>query len=118
MTIRMRIYQDGKRAKPSQACTTPAASQALMSLRITKNQESLSLSTYFRYNSLFTPSQHACKIYYCYITPLPPGLPVVGNSRLQRARQSGGRGGHVIINIRVPFFSQFWDGAIHTVAYW
>jgi hypothetical protein len=79
---------------------------------------SLSLSTYFRYNSLFTPSQHGCSIYYCYITPLPPGLPFVGNSRLQRARQSGRRGGHVIINIRVSFVSQFSGMERSTVAHW
>jgi hypothetical protein len=54
------IYQDGKRTKPSQA--KPAASEALMSLRITTNQESLSLHLASG-NALFTPSQHGCSIY-------------------------------------------------------
>lgn len=60
MSIRVMIYQDGKRTKPSQA--KPAASEALMSLRITTNQESLSLHLASG-NALFTPSQHGCSIY-------------------------------------------------------
>jgi hypothetical protein len=62
------IYQYAWRSiktesEPSQAKPAPAASQALMSLRITKNPESLSLSLLTSGITHSILSQHGCSIY-------------------------------------------------------
>jgi hypothetical protein len=66
------LYQDGKRAKPSQACTSCFSSTH----EFQDNEESgtslsLSLSTYSRYNSLYTKSTRLQYLLLLYNTPAP-----------------------------------------------
>jgi hypothetical protein len=60
------IYQDGKRAKPSQACSSCFSSTH----EFEDNEESgISLSTYFRYNSHYTKSTRLQYLLMLYNTP-------------------------------------------------